>query len=156
MEAQESFQVFCGCFRTILARMNLGQQQLGMRKVQRIDLDGAGQIFLREIETAQLEIRDAELRIRQRVVGADGYGALIERSGFLKLIQVDQDAAEIHQRFVRIGGVRQSLSKTFRGAGEAAFLVGEGAQSIPGSALLGRQCDGLFKVIFGGVDIAAA
>ena len=40
--------------------MNLGQQQLRMRKVRRIDLDCAGWIFLREIEMAQLEISDAE------------------------------------------------------------------------------------------------
>src|SRR5690242_7135215 len=51
------------------ADVNLGQDQLGVGKVRRIDSAGLLQMFDREVELAQQEISHAQLRVRKRVVG---------------------------------------------------------------------------------------
>ena len=124
-----------------------------MRKVRRVELARPLQVH-GGVELPQFGIRHAELRVGQRVVGTRQRGVNVHLQRFIQLVQRDQHAAQIDQRFVRRGVLPQRPAETVLGQREAPRLIGDGTQSIPRVGELRRQFYGVLQMFLGGVHVA--
>ena len=111
--AEEILEVGGGGAALAAPQVNLGQEQLGMREVRRIELARPLEIFERQIEVTNLEIGLAELRVSQGIVAPSENGADIVIERVVKAVHGDQHATQVYQRLVRFRFLLKGLPRQF-------------------------------------------
>lgn len=75
---------------------------LGVREVRGVQPDGFTQVLFRFLQLAELQQGHSQLRMRQCVLRLAQNRMLVVRCGFLKLHQVDEHAAQVHERGIEV------------------------------------------------------
>ena len=96
---------------------------------------------------------DAEVVVREGVVGADGDGGLKRGDGIVESFEVGENGAEVDQRGSVIGAKGGGLLKDGRGPGEIALLAQGGAQIRQGFNGVGTKGDGYAEGFNGVIEL---
>ena len=91
----------CGECRGPVAapEVNLGKYQLWMGEVRRVWTDSDFQVLLCQVQIVQVEVREPELRVGERIVRPAHDGALVVSDRLPRSPEIQQHAAQIDQGF---------------------------------------------------------